>query len=186
MTVYAKFKTDAVIFNSVAPASITDPCTMFADSSQNGNIVSRDSSGNAISTSTLYYKLMQNSGGVSIQIGDPVSKYLDGSIRLADADGVNGQHPIGYSLEVIPPTSIGLIHLLGANAPGVISGLGFSPGEEIYLSATEGYTNNPASLDPMLGSIIKLGIADCAAGAANPTATDLILIPEVISRPGGS
>jgi hypothetical protein len=45
------------------------------------------------------------------------------------------------------------------------------------------FINSVGSLTGDDDSIIKVGIADCAAGTASGTATDLIVFPEVILRP---
>jgi hypothetical protein len=63
-------------------------------------------------------------------------------------------------------------------------GLGFAPGDEIFVGETTGgYVNDIAPFTGNNDSIIKIGVADCAAGTASSVATDLILIPHVIARP---
>jgi hypothetical protein len=54
------------------------------------------------------------------------------------------------------------------------------------LSSTPGVlTNDLSSFDPETDVIMKVGIADCAAGVASATASDLIMVTDVISTPSG-
>lgn len=129
-------------------------------------------------------KIMENGYTGTIVANTPVSKVSDGTIVPADSDSVNGQQMIGIAKENILLGGTGEVYLFGQNIPGAISGLGFSVGDEVYLSETQGqFTNDPNSFTGDDDSIIKVGIADCSAGNASSTASDLIMFPEVILRP---
>ena len=129
-------------------------------------------------------KEMENGHTATISAGTAVAKKSDGTVIPADSDGVGTQQMIGICFSEITVGSVGDIYLFGQNIPGVISGLGFSVGDEIFLSETAGQlTNDPNSFTGDDDSIIKVGIADCSSGSASSTATDLIMFPEVIYRP---
>lgn len=148
---------------------------------QNVNDITISSTGG----SNLLSKQMQNLSGVTIPAGVPIAKMPNGSIARADSDGAGGlQNFIGISGASIADATQGAVILVGANLAGVITGLGFAPGQDIYLSESGGYTNTPATaFSNNDDSIIKIGVADCAAGAASSTATDLIMFPTVEVRP---
>ena len=129
-------------------------------------------------------KQMQSGHETTISSGKPVSKLPNGKIVPADSDAANGQKYIGITKVSIAVEALGDIYLPGNNIPNAILGLGFTPGDEVFLSETSGMvTNNPSSFTNNDDSIIKIGIADCSAGTASSTATDLIMFSEVIARP---
>jgi hypothetical protein len=119
-----------------------------------------------------------------IAINRHVSKKSNGRIIQADSDNPDGQQVVGVALQA-GATAGDLINVLcvGANLAGALTGLGFAPGEEIYLSEASGFTNNPNSFTGGDDTIMKVGVADCAAGVASGTAVDLISFPEIIARP---
>lgn len=131
---------------------------------------------------SMFLKQMQAGGPIPNRV--PVSKRPDGKIIEADSDAVNAQNFIGFSMQVASANG-DLINVLtvGANIENAILGLGFVPGDEIYLSENMGYTNDPASFTGNNDSIIKVGIADCSAGIASSTAKDLIAFSAVVARP---
>lgn len=120
----------------------------------------------------------------SVTAGKPVSKRTDGKSSLSDSDGANDQVFIGIALTSASDGGAFNVQLMGPNLAGVLTGLGFTAGSDIYMSETAGgYTDDPGSFTGGNDSILRLGIADCAAGIGSGTATDLILFPEVIARP---
>jgi hypothetical protein len=122
--------------------------------------------------------------GAAFSLGQPVSKRNDGKIVRGGSDGATSQNFVGFSLQ--SSTADGdLINVLLAsqNLVGVLTGLGFNTGDEIYLNESGGYTNTVAGFTGNNDSVVKLGIADCGAGVASTTATDLIIFVEVIYRP---
>jgi len=128
----------------------------------------------------LVTKLMQ--AAAPMAVNTPVSKRADGQIQIADANAPEGRDLIGVLLQAsVNAGDIVSVLLVGANMQDAVSGLGFNVGDEIYVSDSGGYTNDPSSLTGM-DSIIKIGIADCSAGGASTTATDLILFPDVVSN----
>lgn len=180
MAIYAKFRSDAVILNPVADPGI--PNTLFVNESD-GKLSTNDGTTAPVSTGSSYsVKKMQ--AGEIIPAGKPVSKRADGKILAADSDGVDRQQVIGVTLAPIGLDEVGGVLLFAPNAPGVLAGLEFVPGAEIFVGETTGgYVDD---ITPFLGgndSIVKVGVADCAEGAASTEATDLILISQVIARP---
>ena len=114
----------------------------------------------------------------------PVALKSNGSIVLADADGLNTEVLIGFTLEPIAVGGKGKVLLTATNAPNVLSGLGFAPNETILLSKTAGVlTNDFNSFDINTDTIMKVGIADCANDTQSSVATDLIMMTEVLSQP---
>ena len=128
-------------------------------------------------------KSMRNVSGSTIGAGVPVSKASDGSIYTADSDAVNGQQFIGISTQPIANNSNGIVALVGNNLVDVLQGLGISPGSEVFLDESGGYTTDPSGFSGSNDSIIKLGVADCSADEAVAVGKDLIIFPEVIARP---
>lgn len=137
----------------------------------------------ATSSADILVKSMQNKSGVTIAANTMVAKKTDGSIVAADSDGVGTQVVVGIATAAILDNATGNVSLIGPNVVGAIAGLGFAPGDAIYLGETGGYINDLAQLTGSNDSIIRVGYADCAAGAASATATDLIMFAEVLARP---
>lgn len=180
MATYAKFRSDAVILNPIADPSM--PNTLFVNEAD-GKMSTNTGSTAPISTGASYsIKKMQ--AGETILAGKPVSKRADGKILAADSDGLGRQQVIGVSLDSIPTDTLGDVLLFAPNAPGVLAGLGFVPGQEIFIGeATGGYVDDITPFTGGNDSIVKVGVADCAEGVASAEATDLILISQVIARP---
>jgi hypothetical protein len=161
---------------------ITDPArtTIF----NRDKVIIDQNLGSGSSSVDRFVKEMENGSGVTIPALTPISKLSDGTIVAGDSDSANGQNFIGFTLVEIADGARGNCLLSGPNVEGAVSGLGFAPGDEIFLYETTGQlTNNPDSFTGNDDSIIKLGIADCAGGVASSTANDLILHTEVIIRP---
>jgi hypothetical protein len=163
--------------------------SLFFDAASSGILSQKNASNlsNQIAQATsndLMIKVMQNLSGVTIPAGKPISKAADGSILASDSDGSTAsQTYCGITLDSINNGSTGRVLLVGPNVPNVITGLNYTPGQDIFLSESGGYTNNAGSFTGNNDSIIKVGIADCAAGNASSTATDLIMFPDVLVKP---
>lgn len=132
---------------------------------------------------SLLLKEMENKSGQTIAAGQPVSKKADGSIILGDSDLAGAQTFIGVTLQEILNDAIGTVALVGPNIIGAIAGLGYAPGDDVFVSETGGYTNDPNSFTGSNDTITRVGFADCAAGSASSTATDLILFSDIIVSP---
>lgn len=177
---YAKIRANAIVFDKTSAPAL--PNALFTD--LNGDLQNTDNANIPIKISNPFVKKMKNVTGSTIAINTPIAKLPDGSIAPADADGVGTQEVIGVAIEAILDTNFGLVHLIGPNVAGVLTSLGFAPGDEVYLSDTAGYTNTPATLDAETESVVKLGVADCASNIMSAVATDLIFAAEVITQPG--
>jgi hypothetical protein len=91
------------------------------------------------------------------------------------------------TLDIVDHNSFGRVLLNSANAPGALTGLGFTSGENVFLSKTPGaLTNNAGDFDPNTDTIMRVGVADCASNTTGSAATDLIMTVEVYSSPGGA
>jgi len=158
---------------------------LFLDSG-NGDIPTFKTTGGSeqpvVNSASFFLKAMV--AGAAIAAGKPISKRPDGKVIEADSDGVNAQNFIGTSQGSAASDGDPITLLLaGANLAGVLTGLGFTTGDIIYLSETGGYTNDGNSFTGGDDTIVKVGIADCGAGLASATATDLIAISEVLITP---
>lgn len=142
-------------------------------------------SNNAVSGGTqVFEKSMMNNTGLTILGNKPVSINALGEVVLSDSDGALTQEPIGITLENIPNGSAGRVALFGRNMIGVLTGLGFAPGDDIFMDeAAGGYTNTTAGFTGADDSIVRLGVAAAANGVSSASATDLIMMREVLIRP---
>jgi hypothetical protein len=128
-------------------------------------------------------KQMENKSGSQIDAGKPVSKKADGTIVQADSDSTDGQRFVGIAAVNIPHNTIGTVYLVGQNIPGVITGFGFAPGDDVFVSESGEYTNDPNSFSGGNDTITRIGIADCVAGTASPVAVDIITFAEIMVTP---
>lgn len=188
MPTYAKLRTDAVVLNPVAPAAVPENNALFVNSANANIFTNKDNSGTTVEVvsaeASALKKQMQSGFAGVIPALTPIAKLPSGKIVPADTDEVSSQTFVGITLESFAAlNSLGIVQLVGPNVPAVLTSLGFAPGDEIFLGETGGYTNNPDSFTGNNDSIIRIGIADCTAGAASVTADDLILFTEVIARP---
>jgi hypothetical protein len=187
MANYARVRTDALILNPVDQNTV--PTNSLYVDLTSGTLTSINGVGAPSpvteSTATLFKKQMQSGHSGAIASGTPLSKRPDGRIIPTDSDLAGAQQYIGIALESFPAIgSLGLVLLIGPNAAGALTSLGFTPGQEIFVGQTTGgYISDLSSLTGDDDSIIQVGIADCGAGVASATATDLIMSPNIISRP---
>jgi len=179
------FKSKFINIVPSTPASVPVN-TLFIDSTNSNQATFKDGSGNvgvigAVSASNIFIKQMQSSA--IIPINTPVAKLADGKIVIADADGVNAQVYIGVTMGAAVVNGLVAVLLVGANIAGALTGLGFTPGQEIFLGENGGFTNDTSTFTGDNDSIIRVGIADCASGIASAAVTDLIAFTEVVARP---
>lgn len=126
-------------------------------------------------------KTMTSSWPAAIALGAPVAKRADGSIAPADSDG--DERFIGFAVTAFLANGTGKVRLVGDNLPGVLTSLGFAPGDDIFIGETAGtYTNNPSAFSGANDDWIRVGIADCAGGTVSALATDLIVLTDVVAR----
>lgn len=177
----ASIKVQYVVMDPVAPSQVPPGC-LFLDST-NGNQATIKNTGGSqepVSSGTNYF-IKTMIAGAAIAAGKPLSKRPDGKVIEGDSDGMHSQNFIGFSQNsAAGDGSTVQVLLAGANLAGVLTGLGFMAADIIYLSETGGYTNDPNSFTGNNDTVIKLGIADCAASSASSTAVDLIAITDVL------
>lgn len=115
--------------------------------------------------------------------GQPVAKAATGQVVLAGSDAVPGKRYTGIALEAwIAGGSVKTL-LPGLNIPGILTGQGFTTGDEIYVGETPGtFTNNPGAFTGLNDDTIKVGVADCAEDTVSGIATDLILFSDIEAR----
>lgn len=191
MTVYGKIKTTAIILEPTTPGSMPAG-SIFNDSTNSGAFTNKTAGGvvnpiGATSSADYLVKYKKNMTGTTLPAYKRVALKTDGTVVLADSDNPTAMLDIGMTLDAIDPNTFGRVLLNSANAPGALTGLGFTSGDNIFLSKTPGaLTNSSTGFDPSTDTIMRVGIADCASNTASATATDLIMTVEVYSSPGGA
>ena len=187
MADYAKFRTPAVIMEPVAPDSV--PVGSLYLDANNADVLSTKTTGGTEQpvgdvALNVMIKRKKNMSGSVIPAKKKVALKNDGSIVLADNDGIDTSMGIGFSMGPIDHGAYGNILLVGANVADAVVGMGFTPGDRIMLGNTPGaLTNDLGSFNPSTDTIYRVGIADCAGETMNPTATDLIMMAEILSTP---
>jgi len=137
------------------------------------------SGSSGISSTDTSVKQSKNTTGATINVGTPVEKLATGGIQPAMATSTN--EFIGITLDTIAAGTFGRVKLIGENIVGAVSGLGFTSGQEIFLAASGGYTNDSTTI-PGGDAIWRVGVADCADSAFTSTATDLIMFATPVLR----
>lgn len=169
------------------PSEVPSKC-LFVDSTNNNTPTYKNEYGvpgeigTTQGSSSLFVKTME-AGGLFL-INRPLSKKSDGTVILLDSDDPESNIFCAYSMEAA--TFIGQqvsVLCIGANVVGAVSGMGFLPGEEIFIGESGEYVNSVSGFTGANDTIIKVGVADCSAGAASPVATDLIAFASVIAYP---
>ena len=171
-----------VVLVPTTPSGIPNN-SVFVDSTNGNAATFKDNTGSntVITNPAASFLTKQMQAYAAIPINSPVSKRPDGYIEVADASGADGMDLIGWNTQAaLANGDLINVLLVGANIAGAITGLGFAVGDEIYVSASGGYTNDPSTLTNT-DAIIKVGVADCAAGVASATATDLVCFPDVVA-----
>lgn len=189
MPTYAKLRTIGVILQPVATGTVAGE--LYRNSANADALTDKSTGGSATqvgaaSSDAIMVKTKQNTSGADIAVNTPVGLTGDGGIIKSDSDGLTSQVLIGIALDAIVDGAQGRVALIGPNARNAIQGLGFTPGAPIYLNqdgSNRGFTNNLNDLSGGDDSVIRIGYADCAPGAASGTADDLIMFAEVIARP---
>lgn len=191
MTVYAKIRSGALVFDPMMPAGV--PAGAIYMDSTNGNALTTKSTGGthtpigSTSSADILIKHKKNMTGVTIVAGKRIALKTDGTMCLADSDNPVAMIDIGMALDTVDHNNFGRVLLNGANAAGALTGLGYASGDSVYLSKTPGaLTNSATGFDPATDTIMRVGTADCASNTASAAATDLIMTIEVYSRPGGA
>ena len=180
------FKSAYIILEPQAPASV--PANALFIDSTNANALSFKNASSITQPvepqtgTNLFTKQMQ--AGEAFPVNTPLSKRSDGKVVGGDSDGPNGQKIIAYALEASAGDgSLVNVLCLGANLVNAITGLGFAPGDNVFMGENGEYINDINNLTGGNDSIIRVGIADCSSGTASATANDLIVATEVVSRP---
>ena len=165
-------KTDTTTIHFVVPPANGARVTIFKQGTSSG------SSGSLSNDTTV--KLAKNTTVSTIVAGTIVEKLATGGIQPATAASSNEM--IGVALDAIGAAGFGRIKLLGENVAGAIAGLGFTPGQELFLGNAGGYTNDPNTV-PGTSTLWRIGIADCGDNSFSATATDLIMFATPVLRP---
>lgn len=183
----AQIKTTAVVLDPISSAS-APANSLYSDSGNAGVFTNKSQGGTptavgAGSASDSFAKLAKNTTGSTIALGTAVSKASDGSIVPADSDAAQGQQVYGITSAAILNNAFGVVYLVGRNVPGILTGLGFTAGQDIYISQTAGFTADPNSFTGNDDTVTLIGIADCADNAISSTATDLVMCRQRLVSP---
>jgi hypothetical protein len=166
-----------------APTVHTIPDYVIQHARNQDNILIVDPGLNAGGGGNPHQKTMI--GNAAIAAGKPIAKLANGKAAQADSDGAGGlQNICGYAMTACSGDNAAFeVLLIGPNLAGALTGLGFTPGQDVFISEDGGYTNDANSFTGANDSIIRAGVADCAANTATGTVVDLIVFTEVILRP---
>lgn len=112
----------------------------------------------------------------------PVAIKTDGSIVPGDAEEASlASEVIGFTKVAIPQSTNGVVILFGRSVAGALAGLGFAPGDEIFIDETAGaMTNNTNTFTGNDDVILRLGVAAMPDSTTGSAATDLIMMREYI------
>jgi hypothetical protein len=132
---------------------------------------------------TPIIKQMQSAHDSIINAGVPLSKLPSGRIIPADSDALGAQSFCGIAASQFSVSGLGDVYLPGPNIIGAVSGLGFTVGGDVYLNENGGYTQTTSGFSGNNDVILKIGFADCSAGSASSTATDLVMLTDYIVYP---
>lgn len=125
---------------------------------------------------------MINDTGSLIATKKPVAIKTDGSMALADSDDPAVKKVVGFTKAAVADQAGGQVVLFGRRIPGALTGLGFVPGDEVFLNETAGtLIKDIGDLTGDDDDIIKLGIACMGDGLTGGAATDLIMLKEVVT-----
>lgn len=173
---------DQVDHDIVPPADtykVGTASSPFAEMHTDNGFLKQLSIATALGNCTLL-RTKTNGAGTTIAAGYPVSLYSDGQIYPGMALGAPNVTSYGIALQAIAPAAQGKVLLFGLAVPGVLTGLGFSPGDTVYISETGTYTNGSTGLGDTGDVIARIGWADCADATVSGTAVDLVLNYEKI------
>ena len=181
------FKCQYVV-TTPTPSSSVPNNSLFEDSSNFDAFSVRTSTGTVTPLSTAvatnpFIKSMQSDGLFTANV--PIVKLPNGRIVLADSNNTTAGSFCGYSTEASLVAGQEVVVLCcGPNLSGALTGLGFAPGDMIYINENGGYTNDPSTFTGGDDTIVRVGLADCPGGAiASPIATDLITFHEFVASP---
>lgn len=186
MSDLAAVKVPYMVLDPVTPSAVPNG-SIFLDST-NGNALSQKNAAGTVgvlasSASTTNPFIKQMVAGEAFAANKPLAKRADGKVVLADSQDSGRTVLIGYSMgAALALNSVVNVLCVGSNIAGIISGMGFTPGQIIYVGETPGgFTNNVASFTGNNDVYMKVGIADSPAGVAQSAATDLIALTEFVS-----
>lgn len=180
----AQLQTTAVVMVPVLASSVPANA-LFSDSGSAGAFTNKSPGGSTVivvsASNDIFLKIKQNLSGVTIPSGMPAALLPDGSIARADSDTPANALFLGIAQEEIVDQASGKILTIGPNVAGAITGMGFAPGDPIFLSEDRTYTNSLATFTGNNDKIMQVGFADCSPGNASSTATDLIVVYSLVS-----
>jgi hypothetical protein len=119
---------------------------------------------------------------VTIPAGVAVAVYSDGLMYRASSSLLTGKAMIGVLMEAVVPEATGRVLLPGFNIPGALTGLGFNPGDEVFVDDDGNYSNGLSGLSDPNDSFLRVGYADGPAGVETSIATDLIMAFQTIAE----
>lgn len=119
--------------------------------------------------------------GETFAASKPLAKTANGQVVMYDSDDPNRNIFIGFSTQpALAVNSSVIVVCVGQSISGILTGLGFVPGEVVYAGEVPGTMAKFGDLTLGNDTITQLGIADTAAGVTGINATDLIFFPQII------
>ena len=134
----------------------------------------------AASISEAATKTVVNNSGSAIPANSVLAWQPDGSVAPGSANSMSGLADFaGISTALIPSGQSGAVIKQG-NVPGIMTGSGAIPGQEVYLSETAGLLTLTPPTSPN-STILRMGRAEPPSGSSG-SATDLYLQLEIVSE----
>lgn len=120
--------------------------------------------------------------GEAFAAGKPLAKKPNGQVVLYDSDDPNRNIFIGFSTQAaIAPGAAVIVTCIGQNIVGILTGLGFAPGDIVYAGENPGTLIKYSDFTSANDTVTQVGIADVAGGITGVNATDLIFFPQVVT-----
>jgi hypothetical protein len=187
MVEYAKIRCPSLKMDPIAPGE-APLGSIYLDANNADALSTKTTGGSQVvlneAAQSIMIKRKRNMTGAQIGANKQISLKSNGSIILSDNDNPDAMRAIGFTLEAIEDGAYGNVLLIGSNVAGAVAGMGFNSGDRVYLSNQPGeLTNDIDSFNPVTDTIYRVGIADCASETQSETATDLIMMAEIISTP---
>lgn len=126
-------------------------------------------------------KVKTNGDVATIAAGRIVSISSDGQMHPFTGTAA-GKMAAGVLMETTLAGSPGRVLLAGYNIPGALTGLGFAPGDEVYVDETGSYSSGVIGLGSANDTYQRVGWADCATATVATVATDLIMVFQTIAE----
>lgn len=115
-----------------------------------------------------------NDTGTDIPSGRVVTLLADGTVAPCDPK-ISTHKPYGITNGPIVSGQFGYVVISGFAVDALAGVGGWASGQDAYVSHNGDGTMTAVPPDPLVGSVFRVGIADCADGVASGTPTDIAI-----------